>query len=65
MTSRELLDILRALRDDVRLVGGDVVEVSPPYDHASLTSIAAAHIVYELLTLLALQAVGETTTDDV
>ena len=35
------------------LVGGDVVEVAPAYDHAEITSIAAATAVYDLLTLLA------------
>ncbi|WP_282860533.1 agmatinase, partial [Pseudoclavibacter helvolus] len=47
MTSRELLEILRGLAD-LNVVGADVVEVSPAYDHAELTGVAAAHIVYEL-----------------
>ena len=37
----------------VRLVGADVVEVAPAYDHAELTTVAAAHICYELLALIA------------
>ncbi|WP_431864751.1 agmatinase [Microbacterium paraoxydans] len=52
LTSRELLRILRALRDQ-DIVGADVVEVSPAYDHAQMTGIAASHVVYELVTLLA------------
>ncbi|MFB4351236.1 agmatinase [Microbacterium sp. CR_7] len=52
LTSRELLRILRALRDH-DIVGADVVEVSPAYDHAQMTGIAASHVVYELVTLLA------------
>jgi agmatinase len=40
----------------VRLVGADVVEVAPPYDHAELTSLAAANVTYELLCLLATHA---------
>jgi agmatinase len=36
------------------IVGVDVVEVAPAYDHAELTSIAAANLVYECLALLAL-----------
>ncbi len=52
LTSRELLMILRALAG-LRLVSADVVEVSPPYDHAELTSLAAATVVYELVCLLA------------
>jgi agmatinase len=53
LTSRELLATLRALAG-IRLVGADVVEVAPAYDHAEITSIAAANVVYELLGLFAL-----------
>src|SRR5690606_25958336 len=38
LSSREALKILRAL-SSLDLVGGDVVEVSPPYDHADVTAI--------------------------
>ncbi|MGM7669555.1 agmatinase [Microbacterium sp. A93] len=51
MTSRELLEILRGLRG-ANLVGADVVEVAPAYDHAELTGIAAAHVAYDLIGLL-------------
>jgi agmatinase len=37
----------------VPIAGADVVEVSPAYDHAELTALAAAHVVYELLALVA------------
>ncbi|MHC9044585.1 agmatinase [Microbacterium saperdae] len=57
LTSRELLRILRALRAQ-DIVGADVVEVSPAYDHAQMTGIAASHVVYELVTLLAAR-IGE------
>ncbi|TCP53990.1 agmatinase [Tamaricihabitans halophyticus] len=53
MTSRELLEILRGLRG-TKLVGADVVEVAPAYDHAEITAIAAAHVTYDLVSLLAL-----------
>lgn len=52
MTSRELLAVLRALPAE-RLVGADIVEVAPAYDHAEITGIAAAHVAYELLTVMA------------
>ncbi|PZG44604.1 agmatinase [Spongiactinospora gelatinilytica] len=52
MTSRELLEILRGLAG-CRLVGADVVEVAPAYDHAEITSIAASHVAYDLISLLA------------
>jgi agmatinase len=52
ITSRELLGTLRALAG-LHLVAADVVEVAPAYDHAEVTSIAAANVVYELLGLFA------------
>ena len=57
LTSRELLATLRAL-DGVQLVGADVVEVAPAYDHAELTTVAAANVVYELLALCARTKAG-------
>jgi agmatinase len=55
MTSRELLGVLRAMRE-LRLVGADIVEVSPVYDHAEVTAVAAANIAYELVTIMSEQA---------
>jgi agmatinase len=55
LTSRELLSMVRALAP-ARIVGADVVEVSPAYDHAEITAVAAAHVVYELLTAMALRS---------
>ncbi|GAA1641305.1 agmatinase [Actinoplanes couchii] len=52
MTSRELLAVLRSF-GQLNLVGADVVEVAPAYDHAEITGIAAAHTVYEILSALA------------
>jgi agmatinase len=52
LTSRELLSLLRGL-EPARIVGADVVEVSPAYDHAEITAIAAAHVLYDLVTLMA------------
>jgi agmatinase len=52
MTSRELLAVLRGL-EGARLVSADIVEVSPAYDHAEITGIAAAHVGYELLSVMA------------
>ena len=50
--SRELLAALRSFAR-LNLVGADVVEVAPAYDHAQITGIAAAHVGYELLSALA------------
>lgn len=52
LTSRELLELLRGLRS-ARIVGADVVEVSPPYDHAGITAVAAAHCAYDLVSIMA------------
>ncbi len=52
LTSRELMAILRGL-DGLDLAGADVVEVAPAYDHAELTALAAANVVYEYLGLFA------------
>ena len=52
LTSRELLSILRAFKD-FNLVGADIVEVAPAYDHAEITGIAAAHAAYELISAMA------------
>jgi agmatinase len=54
LTSRELLALVRALQD-ASVVGADIVEVSPAYDHAEITAIAASHVLYELVTLMARQ----------
>lgn len=52
LTSRELLRIIRSLADRP-IVGADVVEVAPAYDHAQLTGIAASHVAYELISAMA------------
>ncbi|BBZ60217.1 agmatinase [Mycolicibacterium monacense] len=52
MTSRELLLSLRSLVG-ANVVGADIVEVAPAYDHAEITGIAAAHVAYELISVLA------------
>jgi agmatinase len=54
LTSRELLEILRGLAG-AHLVSADVVEVAPAYDHADITSVAASHVAYDLVTLLAMR----------
>ncbi|MFJ4169729.1 agmatinase [Paenarthrobacter sp. NPDC089714] len=49
--SRELLALLRGL-NGINIVGADVVEVAPAYDHADITSVAAATVVFDLLALM-------------
>ncbi|MDX1514959.1 MAG: arginase family protein, partial [Gammaproteobacteria bacterium] len=46
------LKIIRGL-GSVNLVGMDLVEVAPPYDHAEITSLAAATLCLDFLCVLA------------
>jgi agmatinase len=54
LTSREALALVRGLAG-LAVCGGDVVEVCPPLDHADLTSHLAAHLVWELLAVIAMR----------
>jgi agmatinase len=55
LSSYEALVLVRALRG-LDLVGADVVEVSPPYDGpGQVTSLLAANLLFELLSVVALQ----------
>ena len=56
-TSFQMLQMVRGL-GGLNLVGFDLVEVSPPYDHSEITSILAANLVFEYLSLLALAKQG-------
>ena len=52
MSSRELVGVLRGLAG-LNIVSADVVDVSPAYDHAELTSLSAATTVFEITNLFA------------
>jgi agmatinase len=52
LTSAQALMMLAGL-GRVRFVGADIVEVSPPYDHADITALAAATVAQHYLGLLA------------
>jgi agmatinase len=49
LTSRQLLDAVRRIAMGTPLAGMDVVEVSPPYDHAEITAYLANRVVLEAL----------------
>lgn len=55
LTTREVVALLAAFREALgpRLVGADVVEVSPPYDPTGVTALAGSNIAYHLVTMLA------------
>ena len=56
-TSYQMLQLVRGLRG-LNLVGFDLVEVSPPYDHSDITAILAANLVFEFLSIKALMKSG-------
>src|SRR5690606_23833691 len=55
LASWQALELVRGLAP-LNLVGMDIVEVSPPFDHAEITALAAAHIAHDWLCLLAAKA---------
>jgi arginase family enzyme len=50
MTTFEALQVLRGLRG-LNVIGGDLVEVSPPFDAAGITALAGATLMFEILCL--------------
>ena len=53
LTARQLLDAVRRCAMELPLAGVDVVEVSPPYDHAEVTAYLANRVVLEALSGMA------------
>lgn len=58
LTTRELFASIRRLARSVPLVGMEVVEVAPPYDHADVTALAAHRCVLEALSAMVAQRRG-------
>jgi agmatinase len=58
LASWQALELVRGLAG-LRLVGMDIVEVSPPFDHAEVTAIAAATLAHDWLCVLAADAGAE------
>ena len=55
MLTRELLRAIRRIVGSVPLAGMDIVEVSPPYDHADVTAAAAHRCALEAISALAVR----------
>ncbi len=55
ISSGKALEIIRALKD-LNIVGADVVEVSPAYDHSGITAIAGSAIALDILYAMACKA---------
>jgi agmatinase len=60
LTSRQLLDAVRRICRELPVAGIDVVEVSPPYDHAEITAYLANRVCLEALSGLAARKIGIT-----
>lgn len=52
LTTYETQRILRALKVP-NLVGGDIVEISPPFDHADITSLVGVDVMFEMMCMMA------------
>ncbi len=53
LSGRQLLDAVRRVTSELPVAGIDVVEVSPPYDHAEVTAYLANRVVLEALSGIA------------
>lgn len=53
LSARELLDAVRRICYQLPVVGMDIVEVSPPYDHADITAMLGNRVVLEALSAMA------------
>ena len=63
LTSRELRSMVRMLKG-LNLVGCEVVEVSPPYDsNGEVTALAAAELLYEMMSIMALRPLDKKAID--
>jgi agmatinase len=58
-TARQLLDAVRRCCLELPIVGVDVVEVSPPYDHADITAYLGNRVVLEALSGIARRRRGD------
>ena len=62
LSARELLDAVRRICRELPVAGIDVVEVSPPYDHAEITAFLANRVCLEALSGLAARRSASPTT---
>jgi len=58
LSARQLLDAVRRVCLELPVVGVDVVEVSPPYDHADITAALGNRVVLESLSAMAARRNG-------
>jgi agmatinase len=58
LSARQLLDSVRRICLELPVVGMDIVEVSPPYDHAEITAYLANRVALEALSAIAAKKIG-------
>jgi agmatinase len=58
LSTREAMELLRGCAS-LNVIGGDVVEVAPQYDHTTNTAQAAAQMLFEIVALVALARKGK------
>lgn len=61
LTSRELLDTVRRISRDLPVLGADIVEVAPAYDHSEITTYLANRVVLEVLNGMAERKLSRTS----
>ena len=63
LSGRQLLDAVRRLCHQLPVVGVEVVEVSPPYDHAEITAALGNRVVLEAFSVVARRRKDAATGD--
>jgi agmatinase len=58
LSARQLLDSVRRICLELPVVGMDIIEVSPPYDHAEITAALANRVALEALSGMAARRRG-------
>ncbi|MFM7247614.1 MAG: arginase family protein, partial [Actinomycetota bacterium] len=60
LTTRELKRAVLTVASSLDLCAIDLVEVSPPYDHAAITAMAGHRVILDCLNGVALRRTGRT-----
>jgi agmatinase len=64
LTTRQALEVLHAAASAGRLVGLDLVELSPPFDNGNISTLAALKVIFEFWGLASASAFQEQRHDD-
>ena len=64
LAAADLTRAVRRLATELPIAGMEVVEVSPPYDHADITALLAHRVVLEALSGMALRKAGAHPTPE-